>query len=518
LDDQSETVAFLSRPESYGLNEPVQRCETHAAIVFLAGAHAYKLKRAVRYPYLDYSTVERRRAMCEAELAINRRTAPDIYLRVLPILRRDGKLSFARDDKAGDAVDWVVVMQRFADSDLLERKLHAGEVSPELLRELAGTIARFHAAAERRPDFGGSVIIARTISDALQIFHGYEGRPFERVMIEEFGRTAAAILLQCTNTLDERKASGFVRRCHGDLHLNNIFIRNGQPVLFDAIEFNDEFSNIDTFYDLAFLLMDFDRAGARSAANAVVNRYLELTTDYGGVAALPLFLSCRAAVRAHVAATAAERLPTDDANRLRGDAVSLLNSAIQYLSPSRPVLFALGGISGTGKSQLARNLAPLIGNSPGAVVLRSDVLRKRIFGLADTVRLPSEAYSREITAKVYAEMRNIAGVLLRAGHSVIADAVHGTDEERRDIETVARETMAEFAGLWLDADLSVIEQHLAGRSGDASDADIAVARQQSAKLQRPLNWNILDVSQITPAECVNTVTKLFNTQIWSVHG
>jgi predicted kinase len=141
-----------------------------------------------------------------------------------------------------------------------------------------------------------------------------------------------------------------------------------------------------------------------------------------------------------------------------------------------------------------------------------------MFGLADTVRLPSEAYSREITAKVYAEMRNIAGVLLRAGHSVIADAVHGTDEERRDIETVARETMAEFAGLWLDADLSVIEQHLAGRSGDASDADIAVARQQSAKLQRPLNWNILDVSQITPAECVTTVTKLFNTQIWSVHG
>ena len=518
MDDQSETIAFLSRPGSYGLSEPVQRCETHAAIVFLAGRHAYKLKRSVRYPYLDYSTVERRRAMCEAELAINRRTAPDIYLRVQPIVRRDGKLSFAADGKIGDAVDWVVVMQRFSDSDLLERKLQAGEVSPELLRELAGTIAQFHAAAERRPDFGGSAIIARTISDALQMFHACEGRPFKPAMIEEFGRTAAAVLSQRAIDLDRRKAGGLVRRCHGDLHLNNIFIRNGQPVLFDAIEFNDEFSNIDTFYDLAFLLMDFERAGARSATNAVLNHYLELTTDYGGVAALPLFLSCRAAVRAHVAASAAEHMPPDDARQRRRDAAALLNRAIEYLSPSGPVLLALGGISGTGKSQLARSLAPLIGNSPGAVVLRSDVLRKRLFGLADTVRLSPKAYNREITANVYDEMRNIAGVLLRAGHSVIADAVHGTDEERRDIETVAREAMAQFAGLWLDADLSVVEQRLAGRSGDASDADIAVARQQSATLQRPRNWNILDVSQRTPAECVKAVTKLFNTQIWSVHG
>jgi aminoglycoside phosphotransferase family enzyme/predicted kinase len=519
LDDQSETIAFLSRSESYGLHEPVLRCETHAAMVFLAGTYAYKLKRAVLYPYLDYSTVERRREMCEAELAVNRRTAPEIYIRVQPILRRDGQMMFGKDNDAAHAVDWVVVMQRFDQSELLEPKLRAGQISNDLLRELAGTIAQFHATAERCPDFGGSAVIGRTISDATQIFRVYENRPFDPARIEEFGRTALVVHSQCAAGLDRRKATGFVRRCHGDMHLNNIFVRNGHPVLFDAIEFNDEFSNIDTFYDLAFLLMDFDRMGARSAANAVFNRYLELTGDYDGVSALPLFLSCRAAVRAHVAATAAERLPSDNVDRLRHDAVSLLSRAIRYLSPVRPVLLAVGGFSGTGKSQLARAVAPLIGRSPGAVVLRSDVVRKRIFGVDETVRLPPTAYTQPITAKVYAEMRNLAGVLLSAGHSVIADAVHGTAQERHDIEAVARQGNAGFASLWLEASDSVIEQRLGLRSGDASDADISVARQQSATLQRPPDWNILDVSQLTPGECVKAVTRLLhNTEIWSVHG
>jgi hypothetical protein len=488
-------------------------------MVFLAGEYAYKLKRAVRYPYLDYSTIERRREMCEAELAVNRRTAPAMYIRVQSILRRDGQLMFGNGNDAVDAVEWVVVMQRFDQSELLEQKLLAGEISNNLLRELAGSIAQFHAVAERCPDFGGSAVIGRTISDATQIFRVYENRPFEPASIDEFGRTAALILSQSAAGLDRRKATGFVRRCHGDMHLNNIFVRNGLPVLFDAIEFNDEFSNIDTFYDLAFLLMDFDRGAARSAANAVFNRYLELTGDYDGVSALPLFLSCRAAVRAHVAATAAQRMPSAETDRLRHDAVSLLSRAIQYLSPVRPVLLAIGGFSGTGKSQLARTLAPLIGRSPGAVVLRSDVIRKRIFGVNETVRLPPTAYTQPVTAKVYAEMRNRAGVLLSAGHSVIADAVHGTAQERHDVETVAREANAGFASLWLEAPDSVIEQRLGTRSGDASDADISVSRQQSATLQRPLDWNILDVSQLTPGECVKAVTRLLhNTEIWSVHG
>jgi predicted kinase len=289
--------------------------------------------------------------------------------------------------------------------------------------------------------------------------------------------------------------------------------------LFDAIEFNDEFSNIDTFYDLAFLLMDFDRAGARSAANAVLNHYLELSGDYDAIRALPLFLSCRAAVRAHVAATAAERLASEHADQLRDDAVSLLNRAIEYLSQARPALLALGGFSGTGKSRLAHSLAPLIGRSPGAVVLRSDVIRKRIFGVDETVRLPPTAYTQPITAKVYAEMRSLAGVLLSAGHSVIADAVHGTAQERHDIEASAREANAGFASVWLEATNSVIEQRLAARSGDASDADIAVARQQASTLLRPLDWNIVDVSHLTPGDAVKAVTNLLqNTEIWSVHG
>ncbi len=509
MDDQGETIAFLSRSDSYGVTEPVLRCETHAAIVFLAGAQAYKLKRAVNYPYLDYSTREQRKHMCEAELVVNRRTAPGLYLRVQPIVRNGDTLAFGSGNPA-DAVDWVVVMHRFEQEQLLERELQAGHISPQLLAALAGTIAQFHAAAERCFDFGGSAVIAQTIVDAMQMFRACQGKPFDSVLVERFGEMASASLARTAETLEQRKRSGFVRRCHGDLHLNNIVVLDNRPVPFDAIEFNDAFSNIDTFYDLAFLLMDFDRHEARWAANAVFNRYLELTADYGGVAALPLFLACRAAVRAHVAATAATKFAPGEAERRRGEAAVFLERAIGYFAPVHPVLLALGGISGSGKSSLARELAPLIGSAPGAVVLRSDIVRKRSFGVADTVRLPVSAYTEEVTAGVYAEIRRTAGLLLGCGHSVIVDAVHGTAPERAGIEAVAANTGAAFAGLWLEADSAVIEQRLARRSGDASDADVAVARKQASVIDRPADWNILDVSQRSPAACVEGAANQLN--------
>jgi len=225
---------------------------------------------------------------------------------------------------------------------------------------------------------------------------------------------------------------------------------------------------------------------------------------------LPLFLACRASVRAHVDATAALKVAANEADKLRARAVAHAQQALDYLSPRSPELIAIGGISGTGKSVLARNLAPLIGAAPGAVVLRSDVIRKRRFGVSDESHLPRAAYDSKVTDSVYAEMCSIAELLLRAGHSVVADAVHGRPEEVSDIEAVAQRTNAHFSGIWLDADLTVIAKRLAGRSGDASDADIAVARQQTSYVTRPSGWAVLDVTNVNADACAAAASRMLN--------
>ena len=491
-DDQREVIAFLSRGESYGLAERVERRETHASIVFLAGERAYKLKRAVRYPYLDYSTREKRRAMCETELQVNKRAAPELYLEVQPIVRSNGTLRLGGESR-GDLLDWVIVMRRFDERDLFEHLRREGRLDERMMRELGDIIAQFHGNAEVRNDFGGAAAMARVVEENSVILRRMADRPFATERIERWIALAAGACKRVSALLDARRAHGFVRRCHGDLHLNNICLFKEHPTLFDAIEFNDDFACIDVLYDLAFLIMDVDRHGLRKFANLVLNRYLERTGDYAAVAALPLFLSARAAVRAHIAVTTAERSPAET-KILRASAVALLDRAIGYLEPSPVRAIAIGGISGTGKSALARELAALLGRAPGALVLRSDIIRKRTLGAAETERLPASAYTPEMHARVYAAMRDAAEALLLGGHSIIADAVHGRAEERQGIEAVARRAGANFQGLWLRAPHDILEQRLAARTGDASDATVEIMEAQLKTISAPENWRTLETS------------------------
>src|SRR5579872_4611966 len=190
MEDQSETIAFLSRPETYGISAAVERHETHTAFVFLAGDFAYKLKRAVKYSYLDYSTVGWRRAMCEAELAVNQRIAPDIYLRIQPVIRDDGHLAFGTTENGDAAIDWLVVMRRFSESDLLEKRLDAGDVSPAMLRELAESIAQFHGAAKKSVGYGGSAAIERTIAESRSLISTFEPQVFAAGSAQQFADAA----------------------------------------------------------------------------------------------------------------------------------------------------------------------------------------------------------------------------------------------------------------------------------------------------------------------------------------
>jgi predicted kinase len=291
--------------------------------------------------------------------------------------------------------------------------------------------------------------------------------------------------------LDARRDDGHVRRCHGDLHLNNICLMEGRPVLFDAIEFRDDFACIDVLYDLALLLMDLDRHGLDAEANALFNRYLERSGDYQGLAALPLFMSCRAAMRAHVAVTAARTDKIGAATERLAEAVQMLALANGYLAQPEPKLLAIGGVSGTGKSTLATGLAPLLGCAPGAIVLRTDVIRKELLGVDELVPLPEQAYSTDVTQKVYALLAERAGAVLRSGYSAIADAVFGTSGERGAIEAVACLSSAPFQGIWLDAPAADLERRVAARRNDASDATVAVVQTQLRTIRKPANWMML---------------------------
>lgn len=509
--EQDAVIQFLSKPQSYGLTGgTVERVETHGAIVFLAGDYAYKLKRAVKYPYMDYSTPEKRETMCERELEINKRIAPEIYLEVRSILQGvDGYLRFGPDEAAA-ARDHVVVMRRFDQDTLFGRLCDTGKLTPALMRKAAETIAAFHDAAKIATDFGGAKGLADVVEENNTILKSMEGAPFAAEDVAGFAQASEAELRKISALLDRRRDQGRVRRCHGDLHLDNIFLYDGKPTLFDAIEFDDAFASIDVLYDLAFLLMDLEDHGARIVANAALNRYLEITTDYEGLAALPLFLASRAAIRAHVSVSRARAMAGRHPEEMR-KAEAYLDLARRFLAPAPPRLVVVGGLSGTGKTTIARLVAPQIGRAPGAIVLRSDVTRKRLMGVSEETRLPESAYAPQINTKVFSGMAKTAATILAGGHSVVMDAVYGTEDERKEIASVAAKAGVPFVGLWLEADADILARRIAKRSGDASDATIAVLKKQRAAIPAPRDWTRIG-ARGTPERVAETVMTRLNAE------
>jgi len=292
--------------------------------------------------------------------------------------------------------------------------------------------------------------------------------------------------------LERRGGQGHVRRCHGDLHLTNVVLIEGKPVLFDAIEFDEKMASIDVLYDLAFPLMDLLRYGRQAAANTLFNRYLATTPidNLDALASVPLFMSMRSAIRAHVMLA---RSAADKARNIE-TARAYFNLARALIHPPRPTLTAIGGLSGTGKSVLARGLAHFVAPRPGAVVLRSDVLRKQLLGVSETDRLPASAYQPEASERVYQELTQRAIRVLSQGHSVVVDAVFAREAERTAIRRATREADVRFVGFFLVADLAIRQSRVGNRQVDASDATPEVAGLQETYNIGNLDWAIIDAS------------------------
>ena len=485
---QERVFEFL---KGLATDSPVHRIDTHAASVFLAGTRALKVKRAVRFAFLDYSTLAKRKAACEAELNVNQPFAPQIYRRVVPITQgEDGSLNIDGD---GAAIEYAVEMSRFDERQTLDHLAQSGPIEAALVEGIADAIAASHARAAAAPTEPWIQSIPSLIEGNTTALRAAASR--RRQTVDELDEASRSAFSGVRHLLTQRGQKGFVRHCHGDLHLGNIVVIERQPVLFDAIEFDPAIASTDVLYDLAFPMMDFLHYQHRAAANVLLNRYLTMTSDenLAAIAALPLFMSMRAAVRAKVLYDRLAQTSGEDA-AVAEAARAYLDLARQLIIPPAPNLVAVGGLSGTGKTVLARALAPALEPLPGAVVQRSDIARKHRFQVDETDRLPPDAYQPEVTRQVYEDLARRADQLLRQGHSVIVDAVFARQSERTEISDVARTRHVPFVGLFLVADLSTRMNRVGQRQEDASDATPEVAKFQEGYDVGAVDWARIDAS------------------------
>jgi len=475
--------------------ENINMLQTHAAWVFLTGKFAYKLKKPVDFGFLDFSTLAKRQYFCAEELRLNQRLAADVYLEVLPISENiNGCFSLG---DTNNIRDYCLKMVQFSQSDLLGERLQKERFAPQWMDKLAANIACFHEQSGTSADarrYGQKGILQQHINASLDIAARYLGRVIDKLPLQELRQRNKEQIEQHASLFSERIAAKHIRDCHGDLHLGNIALFHGQPLVFDCIEFNAEYRIIDTLNDAAFLVMDCQARGHPDLAFRFLSRYLEHSGDYAGMPLLPLFLSYRAGVRGKVACLLAEDAGTEENARQNklDEAAHYFALAGEYLEKKTPHLFAIGGLSGSGKSHLALQGCGI----EGAVIIRSDATRKRIAEKHPDAPLYGEIMSKN----TYQNMFDSAKWLLEAGFSVILDATFLRREFRQQARQIAAQTGVNFNMLWLDVPEKTLRRNIARRlnkENDISDAGLAVLERQLATYQRPQEDAIRFLSNAT---------------------
>lgn len=494
--EQLRIIAALEDGSAVGAGQAMRRIDTHMSHIFLGEGRAYKLKRALRHPFADMTSVEGRRAACEAELAVNAKLAPGLYEGVSPVVHdRQGAIRVGGD---GAPIDWVVIMRRFPDGALLSEMAQANTLTREAVEEAVTAVADFHTAQPPITSAGHTAdyrrILAGLRETEAQGAAALGVAPTSSRLFEALERS----LTRLSPLIEARRERGHVRRGHGDLHLRNICRFEGRIMPFDALEFDPTLATADVIYDVAFLLMDLRAQGLDDLANSAMNAYWDTTgQDDEALALLPFFMALRGAVRMAVSVEAGDLV---EAARYRALGCDLLEAP-------HPQLVAVGGLSGTGKSTLARAIGGALPGPCGARLLRTDSLRKAMAGKAQTERLAEPAYEPAARAEVYRVLTQRVRAALEAGASVIADATFREDPARAAIEGAAGHH--DFLGLWLRAGTDTRVGRVARRQDDASDATATVALEQIEPSE--VGWRIIDAAR--PAEVVaEEVRRLLETR------
>ncbi len=507
-------ISSLMEPNLY--DPPVEKCvliETHISWVILAGPHAYKIKKAINLGFLDFSTLEKRFFYCNEELRLNKRLAPEIYLSVVPIT---GTVDHPQWAGKGDAIEYGIKMRAFPQQAQLDRVLAQGALQSNQIDMLAKQIANFHEKIDiAGPDsvHGDPKDIFQPIEENFKQIrehvHNYQALS-SLAELEGWSRSTGQTLQPL---LVQRKAAGFIRECHGDMHLRNIAWLDDAPLVFDCIEFNSALRWIDVMSDVAFLVMDLQDRKQTEFAQRFLNIYLEHTGDYAGISVLRFYQVYRALVRAKIDAIRADQvgIGREEKKEAEKDFFEYLKLALSYVHPEKPQLIVTCGKSASGKSTVTWPILEQL----GAIRIRSDVERKRLFGLkpedVGRAAVGEGLYSTSSTAMTYHKLEELAAQIIDAGYSVIVDAVFLHYREREQFRKLAETRQISFTILECTADADILRQRIVQRKNDVSDADMNVLEMQLSKWQ-PLHEdervNAMSIDTGTPVDINRLVAQL----------
>lgn len=468
--------------------EPIQLIQTHVSYVFLTGDYAYKVKKPVNFGFLDFSTLDRRQHFCQEELRLNQRGAAVLYLEVLPITQTGDQFAL---NGTGEPVEYSLKMRQFPQEDLFLAVFERGELTEAAMMDLGQILAQFHAQSavnDHIRTFGEVAQIRQAFDENYAQTEQYIGGPQTQAQFDATKQYTDRFFAERQDLFASRIQHDQIRECHGDLHLRNICRWQGQTLLFDCIEFNEPFRFVDFMYDVAFTVMDLEARQRPDLGNAFLNTYIEQTGDWEGLQLLPLYLSRQAYVRAKVTSfllndpTIPEAVK-QDANQTATEYYQL---AYDYTKPRQGQLWVMSGLSGSGKTTTARQLARKL----NAIHIRSDAVRKHLGGIALQDRGGPELYTAEMTQKTYDRLLELGVILAQQGFPVILDAKYDRQALRAAVMAEAEAHQLPLKIVHCTAPLEVMQERLQQRTGDIADATVEILKQQEMEPfnERELAW------------------------------
>lgn len=463
---------------THDVSVPIEVVQTHISYVVLTGPYAYKIKKPIDLGFLNFTTLEKRHHYCDEELRLNQAFAPDLYVDVLPIYEHSGIYALSPSDEHGEIAEYAVRMRQFDDADLLINVFDRGELDRKRVEDLGIRVAEIHRNApvvSRKASYGGAQAMAESVQMNFETIQPFAGTVIPEARLQSLRTFMDTFIAKHEWLFELRIKEGHIRECHGDLHLRNICLHEGHIELFDRIEFNETFKNIDVMYDLAFLLMDVRYRGRNDLANRILNTYLEATGDYAGAQLLPFYQSVRALIRAEVALLISvdQQVENEGREQASSDGLRYLEHALQYFDHSKGRIFATCGLSGAGKSTIAVSLRDRV----DAIHIRSDVIRKHLAGVELSER-GQDIYSESYTRATYAKLIELGIVLAAHGHTVILDAKFDRRDARQKLIEKAESFELPLHFIYCHAPLDVLKARLMKRKGDVSDATEALTDTQ----------------------------------------